>query len=238
MKKKIFFVTGTDTNIGKTTASILLLKAAKKIGYSTAGYKPIAAGCKKTKFGLRNEDALLLKKYSSIQLSYNEVNPYPYKIFHPPSFDVKENKKKGVSFKKISLGLAKLSKKKANWIIIEGAGGWHTPLSTNYLYSDWVIKEKINVILIVGIKIGCINHAILTSNEIISSGAFLSGWIANHYNKKNSDSALYINFIKNKIPIPFLGEIPYVQDIEKRFNMNINFFPNILNFNKKSMFFK
>ncbi|CAL4321844.1 dethiobiotin synthase [Buchnera aphidicola] len=222
MKKKIFFITGTDTNIGKTTASIFLLKAAKKRGYFTAGYKPIAAGCKKTNFGLRNKDAILLKTYSTVKLSYEEVNPYSYEFFNPPSFFIKNNEKKNISLKKISSGLSGLSKKKADFIIVEGAGGWHTPISTNYLYSDWVIKEKLSVILIVGIKMGCINHAILTSREIINSGVHLSGWIANHINKNLFNSILYVNFIKNKIMAPFLGEIPYIKNINEKYNKNIN----------------
>ncbi|WP_343153949.1 dethiobiotin synthase [Buchnera aphidicola (Mindarus keteleerifoliae)] len=220
MEKK-YFITGTDTNVGKTTASIFLLKIAKKLGYTAIGYKPFAAGCKKTRFGLRNKDAILLKKYSTINLSYEKINPYAYEFFSPPSFFLKKNKMKDKHFKKMSIGLIELSKK-ANWILIEGAGGWHTPLSLHFNYSNWVIEEKLNVILVVGIKMGCINHAILTSEAIKKSGLNLSGWIANHIDNKTRNSFLYVDYIKNIISSPFLGTIPYIKNKKKRHDFKSN----------------
>lgn len=208
-----WFVTGTDTNVGKTIVSSILLKNAAKLGYQTAGYKPVSSGVKKTCKEYKNNDALILQKLSSINLKYEEINPF---CFHekaaPNILSAQYNIK--ISFEKLSFGLSKL-KKKSNWILIEGVGGWYTPLSNNKTYADWVNKEKLPVILVVGIKLGCINHAILTNNAILKHNLNFSGWIANNVIPKSKFHKENILTLKNFLQAPFLGEIPYFKNIKK-----------------------
>ncbi|WMC19708.1 MAG: dethiobiotin synthase [Enterobacteriaceae bacterium PC38] len=207
------FITGTDTKVGKTFISIMLLQLAKKLNFDSVGYKPIASGCKITKYGLRNNDALSLKKNSNIQLYYNIINPYNFLDKTSPNI-ISERIKKPISLYKIS-SILKYIKKKTNLIIIEGIGGWLTPISKIKKFSDWVFKEKISVILVVGIKLGCINHALLTVESIKKKGLILKGWIANNINNKNIWHKKYINTLKQNLNIIFLGEIPYFKKHNK-----------------------
>ncbi|WMC18907.1 MAG: dethiobiotin synthase [Enterobacteriaceae bacterium PSpicST2] len=205
---KRFFITGTDTKVGKTFSSIALLQIANKMGFKSIGYKPISSGSEFTKYGLCNNDALLLKKNSSVKLKYNIINPYNFLNNTSPNI-ISKKINKPISFYKISSNLRYIEKK-TNWIIIEGAGGWFTPISENKKFSDWVLKENIEIILVVGIKLGCINHSLLTIEAIKKTGLILKGWIANNINIKTIWHNEYINTLKNNICVDFLGEIPYL----------------------------
>ncbi|CAL4321001.1 dethiobiotin synthase [Buchnera aphidicola] len=218
--KRTWFLTGTDTNIGKTIVSSVMLIKAKKHGFYTAGYKPISTGCIKTKKGLRNLDALLLKKYSIIKFPYNTINPFAFYDSEPPHILSQKNKI-NITFKKISNELYNIQKK-ANWIIIEGVGGWYTPISPILKFSDWVKKENIPIILVIGLKLGCINHAILTNQAILKSGLIFSGWIANCISNKNKYVLDYINTLKKYIYAPFLGKVPYIKNIKNLSKISAN----------------
>ncbi|MCW5197694.1 dethiobiotin synthase [Buchnera aphidicola] len=224
MKKK-FFITGTDTNVGKTLISCILLKKAQKFGFKSVGYKPISSGLTTKKYYKKiNEDAYLLNKYSFKKFSLKDINPINFKKSIPPHIASKINKKK-ISLKKMSHGLNKISKK-SNWILIEGAGGWHTPLSNKKKFSDWVISEKLPVLIVVAIKIGCINHAILTKNSIINSKLKCLGWIANNiYKKKEIYYQEYIKYLKTELNIPFIGEVNFLKNKKiniKKIKLNIS----------------
>lgn len=225
MKKK-FFITGTDTNVGKTFVSCILLKKAKNFGFKSVGYKPISSGITIKNCAQKfNQDAYLLKKHSFNNFSLKDINPINFKQSIPPHIASKLNKKK-ISFQKMSNGLKNVSKN-ANWILIEGAGGWHTPLSNKKNFSDWVIFEKLPVLIVVAIKMGCINHAILTKNAIINSKLKCLGWIANHiYNKNEIYYKEYISYLKKTLKIPFLGEIKFFKNKKiniKKIKLNILF---------------
>ncbi|QFQ32118.1 dethiobiotin synthase [Buchnera aphidicola] len=224
---KKFFVTGTDTNIGKSTISGILLKKASNFGYVTAGYKPISSGAKKykditfktneKKYEFINEDSYILKKSSSIYLTYKEINPISFVESAPPNILSLINKRK-IKKEHLSLGLKKISLK-SNWILIEGAGGWYTPISNKYTFSDWVQEEKLTVILVVGIKLGCINHAILTEKSILSDNLICSGWIANNVFPENKYTSYYIQTLLSYIKSPLLGIVPYLKNIN---NIDVN----------------
>ncbi|XZR52839.1 MAG: dethiobiotin synthase [Enterobacteriaceae bacterium] len=222
---KRLFITGTDTNVGKTFLSIALLQFANKIGFNSIGYKPIASGCKFTKYGLRSNDALLLREYSSIKLNYNIINPYNFLDNTSPNI-VSKRIKKPISLYKISSKLRYIEKK-TNWIIVEGAGGWFTPISKIKKFSDWVLKENMEVILVVRIKLGCINHALLTVEAIKKTGLILKGWVVNNINNKTIWHNEYIKTLKDNIYENFLGEIPYLKQnnmIELWKYINFNYF--------------
>ncbi|QCI20428.1 ATP-dependent dethiobiotin synthetase BioD [Buchnera aphidicola (Brachycaudus cardui)] len=204
---KKFFITGTDTNIGKTFVSSILLQKATQVGYNTAGYKPVSSGSKKESYGIINNDTVILKKNSSITLSYKEVNPITFVESAPPHI-LSQVQKKTIQMKELSLGLKNIATK-SNWILIEGAGGWYTPLSYNHTFSDWVKKEQLTVIMIVGIKLGCINHAILTEKAILSDKLRCGGWIANYILPNDRYHIYYIQTLLNYIKSPLLGIIPY-----------------------------
>ncbi len=207
---KKFFVTGTDTNIGKTIASSILLKKATKAGYKTAGYKPVSSGCQRTAYGLLNDDAVILQRNSSIRLSYQEVNPISFLENAPPHI-LSQFQKKNIKIDCLSLGLKNITQK-SNWIIIEGAGGWYTPLSYKNTFSDWVKQEKLTVIMIIAIKLGCINHGILTEKAILSENLICGGWIANNIFPQDRYTSNYIQTLLSYIKSPFLGIIPYLKN--------------------------
>lgn len=211
---KKFFVTGTDTNIGKTIVSSILLKKASELGYKTAGYKPVSSGMiKKENGGFFNQDVLILRKNSSTLLSDIEINPISF-IENAPPHILSMLQEKKIEKKYLSLFLKKITEK-SNWILIEGAGGWYTPLSQKYTFSDWVKEEKLKVVLVVAIKLGCINHAILTEKAIFSENLICSGWIANNINPNNKYTLCYIQTLLNYIKSPLLGIVPYLNNVKE-----------------------
>ncbi|YCI28087.1 dethiobiotin synthase [Erwinia sp. PK3-005] len=207
-----WFLTGTDTEVGKTVASSALLQAANRAGLRTAGYKPVASGSEMTSEGIRNGDALALQRNSSVPLSYEEVNPL---VFIEPTSPhiVSADTGQPIEFARLSAGLQAL-REKAEWVLVEGAGGWYTPLSEQQTYADWVRQEQLPVILVVGIKLGCINHALLSAEAIRNAGLPLAGWIANDIQPPGRRHQEYMATLQQRLPAPLLGEIPFLKQIE------------------------
>ncbi|WP_340616727.1 dethiobiotin synthase [Xenorhabdus entomophaga] len=218
-----YFLTGTDTEVGKTVVSCALLQAANKKGYQTAGYKPVASGSEVTTEGIRNGDALALQRNSVVPLTYQEVNPL---VFVEPTSPhiVSTELNQLIDFSILSKGLEVLSAK-SDWVLIEGAGGWYTPLSENTTFADWVIQEDLAIILTVGIKLGCINHAVLTAKAIQHSGLKLAGWVANEIEPAGKRQSAYLETLERMIPAPLLGIIPHLG--ESIDNNNIGKYINI-----------
>lgn len=202
-----WFVAGTDTEVGKTFTSCVLLEAAGRAGKSTAGYKPVASGSEWLAGELRNGDALALQASSSVPLSYQEVNPF---VFAEPTSPhiVARAEGRPISPDVMSAGLQSLSHK-AEWVLVEGAGGWFTPLSDDLLFADWVVQERLPVILVVGIRLGCINHALLTQLAIRQAGLKLGGWVANDIQPPGARHQDYLRTLASLLAAPMLGEIPY-----------------------------
>lgn len=138
---KRWFITGTDTDVGKTVASCALLQAATAQGYRTAGYKPVASGSQMTADGLRNSDALALQANSSQRLGYSQVNPFTFLEATSPHI-ASESEGRAIPLTALSQGLRQLEPS-ADWILIEGAGGWFTPLSPQATFADWVTTGTI-----------------------------------------------------------------------------------------------
>lgn len=210
---KRWFITGTDTEVGKTVASCALLQAAGLAGYTTAGYKPVASGSELTPRGIRNGDALALQRSSSVALSYEQVNPLAFLEPTSPHI-VSADEGRPIEFATLSAGLYQLSQL-AEWVQVEGAGGWFTPLSASTTFADWVIAEQLPVILVVGVKLGCINHAMLTARAIHAAGLTFAGWIANDVQPTGKRHAEYIATLKSMLAAPMLGEIPWLDDINE-----------------------
>ncbi|WP_437890194.1 dethiobiotin synthase [Phytobacter sp. V91] len=203
-----YFVTGTDTEVGKTVASCALLQAANLRGLRTAGYKPVASGCEMTPEGLRNSDALALQQNSSVPLPYAMVNPWTFAEPTSPHI-VSADTGTPIVPEEMSAGLRQLESS-AQWVLVEGAGGWFTPLSESYTFADWVIAEQLPVILVVGVKLGCINHAMLTAQAITQAGLTLAGWIANDVQPPGRRHNEYLATLRRVLKAPLLGEIPWL----------------------------
>ncbi|WP_025120215.1 MULTISPECIES: dethiobiotin synthase [unclassified Serratia (in: enterobacteria)] len=211
---KRWFVTGTDTEVGKTVASSALLQAASAAGWRCAGYKPVASGSEMTPEGLRNSDALALQSNSSVALDYAEVNPYTFAEPTSPHI-VSQAEGRPISLERLSTGLRQLEQR-ADWLLVEGAGGWFTPLSEHDTFADWVQQEQLPVILVVGIKLGCINHALLTAQAIQQAGLTLAGWIANDVTPPGKRHPEYLATLNRLLPAPLLGEIPHLPQAEQQ----------------------
>lgn len=183
------FVTGTDTEIGKTHVSRALVAAARTRGRRVGAMKPVAAGAEETPLGLRNEDALALIAAARgtaadapvAPTEYAAVNPY---CFRPPVSPHIAAAHAGVTVDLAHLaGLARArlagTPPENDWLVVEGAGGWLAPLSHTEAISDLAVAVGLPVLLVVGLRLGCLNHAELTAREIRRSGLPLAGWVAN-----------------------------------------------------------
>ncbi|BDH46608.1 ATP-dependent dethiobiotin synthetase BioD [Salmonella enterica subsp. enterica serovar Choleraesuis] len=206
-----WFITGTDTEVGKTVASCALLQAASRAGYRTAGYKPVASGSEMTPEGLRNEDALALQRNSSVDLPYDRVNPYTFAEPTSPHI-VSAITGEQIKPQVMTEGLQALQRQ-ADWVQVEGAGGWFTPLGDGFSFSDWAVEQQFKVILVVGVKLGCINHALLTAQAVAQAGLRLAGWIANDIQPQGRYHQEYMATLRELIPAPLLGEIPHLTEL-------------------------
>jgi len=211
MAKRSFFVAGTDTDAGKTIAAAGLLAAANSKGLSSMGLKPIAAGCERTEDGLRNSDALMLQKAASIELPYEQVNPIAFEPAIAPHIAAQQEQRT-LSADRISAMCRGTLMKPADFAIIEGAGGWRVPLSHRETMAHIPKQLNIPVILVVGVKLGCINHALLTAESIARDGLHLAGWIANSV---DSDMACFeqnVATIASMLRAPLIATIPFLDD--------------------------
>ena len=206
---KRYFVTGTDTEVGKTVASCALLQAAASLGLRTTGYKPVASGSDMTAEGLRNSDALALQRNSTTSPDYRQVNPYTFAEPTSPHI-ISAAEGRPIDPQVMSAGLRTLEKQ-TDWLLVEGAGGWFTPLSDTFTFADWVAAERLPVILVVGVKLGCINHAMLTAQAIAQAGLTLAGWVANDVVPPGRRHAEYMATLRRVLSAPLLGEIPWLE---------------------------
>ena len=206
--KFCWFVTGTDTEVGKTVASCALLQAAQRAGLCSIGYKPVASGSEITAHGPRNSDALALQANSSLALTYQQINRYSFITPTSPHI-VSEREQQPIVLESLSQGLEQLQPL-ADCLVVEGAGGWFTPLNQLETFADWVAAQQLPVILVVGMRLGCINHALLTAQAVKHRGLPLAGWIANDIAPVGEFHQPYLETLTRMLPAPFLGEIPHL----------------------------
>ncbi|BAQ77313.1 MULTISPECIES: dethiobiotin synthase [Pseudomonas] len=202
-----YFITGTDTDVGKTTIAAGLLHAARLAGLSTAAGKPVASGCEVGPKGLRNADALALLAQSSLPLSYEEVNPFAFEPAIAPHLAAREA---GVALtvQSLLMPMRELLAKGADFTLIEGAGGWRVPLADQDNLSDLAMALGLPVILVVGVRLGCINHALLSAEAIAQDGLQLAGWVANIIEPKTSRLEENLATLAERLPAPCLGRVP------------------------------
>ena len=204
-----FFITGTDTDAGKTSVAAGLLCAAKQQGCSTLAMKPVASGCDMSAEGLRNSDALALIAQSTVPLPYTQINPYAFAPAIAPHIAAQEA---GVELSVADLYRTAqvILQQQADFTLIEGAGGWRVPISATEFLSDFAIALQLPVILVVGVKLGCINHALLTAQAIINDGLELAGWVANVVDPCCARLAENLATLQQLMPAPCLAEVPHL----------------------------
>ena len=208
--KKAFFITGTDTNVGKTLIAAGLLIAAKNKGLTTAALKPVAAGCEKTEEGLRNSDALLLQSVITQPLVYDQINPYALEAAIAPHIAAQQEKR-SLSVDRLS-GFCRGVLGSADFTLLEGAGGWRVPLNARETLADLAKNLQLPVIMVVGIRLGCINHALLTFEAIVRDGVPVAGWVANCVDADMPVLQENIDSLCARLPVPCLGVVPFLVD--------------------------
>ncbi|OOF37829.1 dethiobiotin synthase [Rodentibacter heidelbergensis] len=217
-----FFITGTDTNVGKTTACRAIIQALQDKEINIVGFKPIACSAEETHYvsgrnpvsdyeNKENSDVLILMDSTEQNVTYEEINSYTFNHSLPMLVEEKAR----IKLDKINQMLDKLCHK-YQAVAVEGAFGLLTPMTEGKGFADWVKERKMPIILVVGIKDGCISHALLTVQAIRSLGVPLLGWVANRVNPLLSHYAEIIEFLEKNIDAPLLGKIPYIHKPESQ----------------------
>ncbi|MBV7317206.1 dethiobiotin synthase [Shewanella sp. NIFS-20-20] len=209
--KPTLFITGTDTDSGKTLVGTGLLHLARREGFETQGYKPLASGCLPTQDGLRNSDALALMAESNLGLEYAEVNPFTFAPAIAPHIAANQQGQ-DISITNLTESMMSVGCSSHMAQLVEGAGGWRLPLQQGEYLSTFVAQQQWQVVLVVGMKLGCLNHAILTAEAIAADGLTLVGWVANHIDGDMSCFEENLASLQQMMPAPCLGVVPPLVD--------------------------
>ncbi|MCK5897909.1 MAG: dethiobiotin synthase [Methylococcales bacterium] len=219
--KQGFFITGTDTGVGKTAATVALMTYFKRQEQTVVGMKPIASGCENIDGVLKNEDALLLQQHASMPLSYQKINSYSFLEPVSPHLAVD---KEVIRLDKIIQDADFLSTQ-ADILLVEGVGGWLVPLNNQGDTVETLATVlDLPVILVVGIRLGCINHAHLSYRAIQASGVNCAGWLAMCLEPEMLKIRENIATIKKTIDSPLLGVLPYSKVLDFELLANNIFF--------------
>lgn len=203
--KRAYFITGTDTNVGKTWATLALMNHFKQQDLSVLGMKPVASGCEKISNEWKNSDALAIQKNGSFVVDYEIINPFAYELPISPHLAGKENP---ANFDTIFANFQTLQNL-TDVVIVEGAGGWYAPLNETQTIADLAKKLNLPIILVVGIRLGCINHALLTAQAIQNAGLHCVGWLAICNDESFECVDLTIESLKKRLAMSLLAIFPY-----------------------------
>ncbi len=199
------FVTGTDTGSGKTHAACAWLRAWRARGLRASGMKPVASGCEATPQGLRNADALALIAASDPAPAYADCNPYAYAPPIAPHVAA-TLARRAVRLDRIEAAHARILQH-CERSVVEGVGGWLAPLSDTLMQADVARALDLPVVLVVGVRLGCINHALLSARAILADGCRLHGWIANRIDPDMEQADASIAAIAARVEAPLLGTL-------------------------------
>lgn len=209
MAKKSYFVTGTDTGVGKTLVSAAILEAAAALGKRTLAMKPVASGCDDTPEGLRNEDALILMSAMSESLGYDQVNPVALKPAIAPHVAAAQAGRHLTAERLVGFCRG-LQMRPGDLLLVEGAGGWRVPLNDLETYAAMPRALNMPVILVVPLKLGCINHALLTAEAIRRDGLSIAGWVANRPEAQPMDCEQdTLDYLVRHLQAPCMGDLPW-----------------------------
>jgi dethiobiotin synthetase len=209
-----YYITGTDTDAGKTLATCALLQAFCAVGKSAVGMKPVASGCHRTVDGLRNDDALKLQANSHPQPDYAHVNPYALLDATAPEIAA-EHAGMTITLPEIEDAFQAL-RATADVVLIEGVGGWMAPLATGLDQCELVRRCGVPVIMVVAMRLGCLNHARLTARAIHADGCELRGWIAMAIDPDLAFAEEYFHLLQGALSAPCLGRLPHMSTPEPR----------------------
>ena len=204
----VLFVAGTDTGIGKTHASCALLHALRAAGLRSTGMKPVASGCLATPQGLRSEDALALRAASSAPLP-------PYALSNPAALREPLSPHLAAAHDGVVVAMPPLRaafdalRAEHDAVVVEGVGGWRVPLAPGLYASDIARQWQLPVLFVVGLKLGCLNHALLSAEAIRADGCRLAGWIANCIDPAMDAVEENLATLRELLPAPCLGVLPH-----------------------------
>ncbi len=204
---KGLFVTGTDTGCGKTEVSCALLRQLRDSGVDAIGMKPVASGARQTAAGWRNEDAEALITAAGVGVDYPLVNPY---VFEPAIAPHLAAQSAGVTIDPAVIQQAFRDLGRGHeLVVVEGVGGWRVPLAQGLDVAGLCMSLRLPVVLVVGMRLGCINHALLTAEAIASNGAELIGWVANQVDPAMACFDENLETLRERLQAPCLGVLPY-----------------------------
>ncbi len=227
---KGYFVTGTDTGVGKTLVTAGLIRIFAEEGVKVAGMKPVASGCEVTDQGMRNEDAIMIMRESNVDLDYELINPYAFEPPVSPHFAARESDQE-IKLDHIVEKFTEISRE-VDLVIVEGVGGWQVPLNENLNVSDLAERLNLPVILVVGLRLGCINHAFLTADAIRQKGLSLVACVASQIDAdyQRLDETLKTLKERQEIPVQLIPRIEnatpeqitqYLEETKNQINENI-----------------
>jgi dethiobiotin synthetase len=204
------FITGTDTGVGKTTVAVALVRALVEHGMRVSVMKPIASGAEQSLGGVRNADAVALAEASNVNHPYATLNPYCFLPAISPHIAAEEA---GIE---VDIGVILecfgTLARDADFVVVEGAGGWHAPINRSQTMADLAIALDIPVVLVVGLRLGCLNHALLSKLAIESRGAHFAGWVANEIDPDLERRAGNLASLEMLLGSKPLGVLPFNPD--------------------------
>lgn len=212
MAKSKFFIAGTDTGVGKTLVTAAILHLAKEQGLKTLALKPVAAGCELIDGELRNQDALILDQFSSVTLPYQQLNPVALELAVAPHIAAAKSGKRLSADRIVGICRGAMM---SSWdlCLVEGAGGWRVPLNERETMADIPVALALPVILVVGMRLGCLNHALLTVDAMARDGLPVAGWVANIIDPDMAELDANIATLAQRFAFPLLGVVPFQKDI-------------------------
>lgn len=205
---RLLFVAGTDTDVGKTVVAAGLLRALRRAGHRAVGLKPVAAGCERKAGRLVNGDALALQREAGCEISYPEVNPIALEAAIAPHLAARQAGR-DLSARDLVAHCERFRKREdLDVVLVEGAGGWLVPLNETETLADVCAGLAADVILVVGMRLGCLSHALLTATDVERRGLRLAGWVANCLPPPMTRLDENIATLAGRLAAPCLGRVP------------------------------
>jgi dethiobiotin synthetase len=214
------FVTGTDTGVGKTLVACALLRRLAAEGVTAVGMKPVAAGCVETPAGRRNDDVEALLAAGTVRAHRALVNPYALAEPIAPHIAAARESVR-IDLDRIVACFGKLSAL-AGAVVVEGVGGFRAPLNESHDAGDLARMLGLPVVLVVGMRLGCLNHALLTQETVLSRGLRLAGWVANRIDPDMERCTENVEYLERALAAPLIGDIPFIGGAEDRIRTAIN----------------
>lgn len=202
------FVAGTDTDAGKTYISCGLLRAFTTLGWTTLGIKPVASGCRLYNGRLENPDTLLLQQASSERFAHEDVTPFAFEAPISPNIAAAITRR-SLSVKQLNQQLVRVLAHPARARVMEGCGGWHVPLNDCETMADFVLSNRFPVLLVVGMRLGCLNHAQLTLRSMLQANINVLGWVGNCITPEMLNRNENISYLKRALPVPCAGIVEH-----------------------------